>query len=85
MAKGKLVANTRIDRENDRYVYFVKNNAIYQAPRRGSRGQRKKVVQFGPSKPMNYSKSIYYVDGRGNVRSVSRKNSRGRGRSHGQR
>jgi len=81
---ARLVARTRVRRDNDRYVYYVKNGAVWQAPRRGSKGGRKKkVVQFAASKRMDYSKEIFYVDSRGNVAAARRKNSGGRRRSRG--
>lgn len=82
---ARTVARTRIKRDNSKYVYFVKEGGVWQAPRRGSKGgRRKKLVQFGP-KRMDYSKSIYFVDGKGNVAAAPRKNSRGRRRSRGRR
>jgi hypothetical protein len=82
-----VIAHTHIKRDNKKHIYYVKAGAIWQAPRRGSKGGRKKkVVQFAAAKRMDYSRSIYFVDGRGNVAAAKRKNSSGgRRRSAGRR
>lgn len=78
---ARLVARTRIRRDNDRHIYYVKNGAVWQAPRRGSRGGRKKkVVQFAANKKMDYRRDIYFVDRKGDVMAARRRNSSGQRR-----
>lgn len=74
---AQVIAHTKIKRNDKKFIYYVKSGGVWQAPRHGSKGGRKKkLVQFGPAR-MDYSKKIYFVDGRGNVAAASRKNSSG--------
>lgn len=72
-----VIARTRIKRDFKKYVYYVKGGAIWQAPRRGSKGQKKVVKTWGKPSDMDYSKNIYFVDKNGDVAAASRKNSKG--------
>jgi hypothetical protein len=75
-----VIAHTRIKRDFKKYVYFVKDGAVWQAPRRGSKGQKKIVKKWGKPSDMDYSRHIYFVDKNGNVAAANRKNSKGKRR-----
>lgn len=67
-----IVAETGLKLDYKNFMYFVKNGGVWQAPRKGTRGKRKKLVQFGP-KDMDYTDYLYYVGRDGNVVATKRK------------
>lgn len=71
------VAQTRVKRDDKKYIYYVKDGSVWQAPRRGSRGQKKAIKKWGTKADMDYSRFVYFVDRRGNVAKAARKGSKG--------
>lgn len=72
-----IVAQVRVKRDDKKYIYYVKDGAVWQAPRRGSRGQKKPIKKWGHKTDMDYSRFIYFVDKHGNAMKTPRKGSKG--------
>jgi hypothetical protein len=95
MAKKRhpTVAKTGVERDNDKFIYYAKKGKagrsrksrgeVWRAPRRGSKGGKKKLMATWATPAMDYKRFIYFVDGKGNVASAKRKHSGGRRRSRG--
>lgn len=72
---ARIIAKTRIKRDYSKFMYFIKEGAVWQVPRKvkgKKKGTKKKLVQFG-AKKMDYSKNIYFLDKNGNVAAAARK------------
>lgn len=83
---AQVIARTKVKRDNSKFVYYVKSGAVWQAPRKGSRGKKKIVTRWGSPSDMDYSKFIYFVDRSGNVAQARRSSGgRKRRRSRGRR
>lgn len=73
---AKILTRTGIKRD-DNYMYFVKDGWVWRVPRKKpgkvAKGKKEKVHQFADKSDMDYSKYLYYVDGKGNVVASPRK------------
>jgi hypothetical protein len=70
VAEKKKTISVGIKRDND-YMYFIKEGAVWRVPRKKpgkvAKGKKEKLAQFCAPSEMNYSKYLYYLDGKGNV------------------
>jgi hypothetical protein len=67
---AKTTIKLGIKRDNN-FMYFIKTGAVWRVPRKRpgvkAKGKSEKVQQFAPASRMDYSKFLYYLDGKGNV------------------
>lgn len=79
---ARVIARTKVKRDNSKFIYYIKDGAVMQAPRRNSKGRGKKkiVAKWGTKRDMDYSKNIYFLDRQGNVAAATRRNSSGKRR-----
>lgn len=67
---GKKTISVGIKRDND-YMYYIKEGAVWRVPRKKpgvrAKGKKEKLAQFCKPAEMDYSKFLYYLDGKGNV------------------
>lgn len=67
---AKQLIKTGIKRDND-FMYYIKEGAVWRVARKkpGKKANKtkEKVAQFAPKGSMDYTKYLYYLDGKGNV------------------
>ena len=68
-ASGKRTIKLGIERDSN-FMYYIKNGAVWRVPRKRPgkpKGKKEKVQQFTGKDGLDYSKNLYYLDGKGDV------------------